>query len=349
MFKSARIKLTAWYLIIIMAISLAFSFAMYRVLTSELDRVERVQRLRAEGHLPDRSNLLPLSGQSLGTPMLLRLDPDLIEETKGRLILFLAFINLTILGGSGLAGYFLAGRTLKPIKEMVAGQSRFVTDSSHELRTPLTSLKSEIEVNLRDKALTLEGARALLQSNLEEVNKLQTLSDRLIKMTQYLEDQARLPFGEVSLVAVVAEAIGQVEKLARNKKITIVNNTPDCALSGSKPTLVELLVILMDNAIKYSPKDSKITVSAEKADDRILVRVTDEGRGISSADLPHIFDRFYRADKSRVKNETDGYGLGLSIAKQIVTRHGGSIRVETKLNKGTTFTVELPLRNLAEA
>src|SRR3989344_8850426 len=163
MFKKARLKLTAWYLLIIMLISLAFSIAIDHLLTLELTRVERVQRLRQERRIPR----IPA------------IDPEVIEETKNRLRINLILINLGILGAAGVAAYFLAGRTLKTIKNMVDEQNRFITDSSHELRTPITSLKTEMEVNLRDKKLN-KDTRKILESNLEEVNSLQSLSDNLI-------------------------------------------------------------------------------------------------------------------------------------------------------------------------
>src|SRR3989344_858512 len=176
MFQSARIKLTIWYTLIIMLISLSFSLAIYKVLGSELDRLDRTQRLRIERGLPERPFLTPSTDLDQRIPRRFFLDPELLKETRERLGLILALINLVILAISAASGYFLSGRTLKPIKEMVEEQNRFITDASHELRTPLTTLKTEIEVNLRNKKLSVEEAKAILKSNLEEVNNLQVLS-----------------------------------------------------------------------------------------------------------------------------------------------------------------------------
>lgn len=332
MFRSARIKLTAWYLLIIMVISAFFSAAIYRALTFELDRFERAQRLRIENQF---EGLPPV-------PRQFRLDPDLVEETKNRLKLILGIIDLVILGGAAVAGYFLAGRTLRPIAEMVDEQGRFITDASHELRTPLTSLKLETEVNLRDQKLTLKQAKSLLKSNLEEINNLQILSDDLIKLTQYQSGGNDLAMAAVSLAEITHEAIRKVSGLARGQKITIVNKVKDLSFKANKATLVELLVIFLDNAIKYSPSRALVTLTTEKKSHHVLVAVTDQGMGIDKKDLPHLFDRFYRADKSRTKSDAIGYGLGLSIAKQIVDRHHGLITVKSSLGKGTTFTVQLP-------
>lgn len=336
MFHSARIKLTAWYLLIIMLISVSFSVAMYRILTSELDRVEKLQRFRVE-----RRIFIPPPGFNNEDRFI---DPALIKETEDRLKSILIIINCGIIGSSALAGYFLAGRTLKPIKEMVDEQNRFISDASHELRTPLTSLKSEIEVNLRDSKLSLGEAKQLLKSNLEEVNNLQILSDNLIKITQFGKGNDRLTLTSVSLLQIIKEAFKKINGLAKNKQITIENNLKEYSVYGNKASLVELFVIFLDNAIKYSPEKTKITLSNKKTDGRLLIRITDQGIGIDKQDLPHLFDRFYRADKSRTKTDVSGHGLGLSIAKQIVEEHHGSINVESKVNQGTTFTIQIPAK-----
>ena len=324
MFEDARIKLTAWYLLIIMFVSIFFSLAIYQVLNVELERVERVQRLRQVEGIQRR-------------PVI---DPEVIEETKTRLRTFLFLINLGVLGISSAAGYFLAGRTLKPIKDMVEEQGRFVTDASHELRTPLTSLKSEIEISLRDKKLTLTDAKQVLQSNMEEVNNLQYLSDNLIKLTQY--QKANGNFEEFNLLEIVSESKRKLNILAKRKNIKIKEDIENQIIKGERQGLIELFVILLDNAIKYSPKGTTVNILSKTANEHIKISVSDKGVGIDEKDLPHLFDRFFRADKSRTKLELKGYGLGLSIAKQIVLRHSGSIVVASNLGKGTTFTVSLP-------
>ncbi|MCX6816853.1 MAG: HAMP domain-containing sensor histidine kinase [Candidatus Beckwithbacteria bacterium] len=332
MFKQARIKLTVWYLLIIMIVSVFFSVGIYQVITSELNRVERMHRLQLEDRLP---NPLP--------PERFRLDPDLIKETETRLKLFLILINLIILTGSAAAAYFLSGKTLQSIKVMVDEQSRFITDSSHELRTPLTALKSEIEVNLRDKQLNLIGAKKLLLSNLEEVNNLQVLSDNLIKLTQYQKGRNDLIISKISLASIVAPALKKANVSAKNKKIIVINKTKNLNLKGNQSTLVEMLTIFLDNAIKYSPAKSKVTITSLATDGHVLITISDQGIGISQKDIPHLFDRFFRADQSRSKTNISGYGLGLAIAKQIIERHHGSIKVHSRLREGTTFTIKLPI------
>lgn len=315
-----------------MLISIAFSVAIYRVLIGEFARVERVQRLRRSLQLPSEFR----------RPVI---DPEVLKESENRLKATLVLVNLSLLGMAGVAGYFLAGRTLKPIQEMVDEQSRFITDASHELRTPLTSLKSEIEVNLRDKNLTLAETRRLLQSNLEEVNNLQYLSDNLIKLTQYQKTDDRKFFEKISLSSVLNEACRKVINLAKHKNIAVLNRTKDYNVMADRQSLIELFVILLDNAIKYSPMGKKIIISAKKIDHSVAINIIDQGVGIEEKDLLRLFDRFYRADKSRTKIEVGGYGLGLSIAKQIAEKHLGVISVESKKGQGSTFTVSLPIRD----
>ena len=346
MFHSARIKLTAWYLLIIMVVSIAFSVAVYKILTFELDRVERAQRLRIELRNPNPQYIFPPTNLQDDLLHPFRLDPDIIEETKTRLKIILFLINLGILGSSAVAGYFLAGKTLRPIKEMVDEQNRFITDASHELRTPLTALKAEIEVNLRNKKLTLEDAKKILASNLEETNNLQILSDDLIKLTQYQQNDNGMLIAKISLSDVVNEAVKKVTRFAKDKNITIINEVDKITIEGDKQSLTESLVIFLDNAIKYSPAKTEVNLSSHKTDGYVLITITDQGTGINKADIPHLFDRFYRADKSRTKTATPGYGLGLAIAKQIIDRHHGTIIVDSSLNKGSTFTIKLPLKHL---
>lgn len=332
MFTSARLKLTAWYLVLIMLISISFTVVIYNLLASELDRVELMQRQRQERQLPFEFRQR--------YPTELEIDPVIIEEAKERLKLRLIFINLGILLLAGLSGYFLAGRTLRPIKEMVDEQNRFITDASHELRTPITVLKSEIEVNLRDKKIS-SNTKEILESNLEEVNNLQVLSDNLIKLAQ--KNGNVISLEEVSLLEVIELAIKKVTPLSKIKKIKIENKIKVQSVKADKPSLIELFVILLDNAIKYSEKDTTITLASEKTDHAVVVSIKDQGIGISKEDIPHLFDRFYRADSSHTKVNAPGYGLGLSIAKQIVEKHKGSVKVESELELGTTFLIKLPL------
>lgn len=328
MFKAARIKLTTLYLAIITLISISFSLVTYRLLTDEVDRFARFQRIRIEERIRIAKNVPPPP------------DFDLITETKNRIALGLFFVNGIIIVISGGMAYLLAGKTLEPIQDMVDDQHRFVADSSHELRTPLTSLKIATEVALRDKRLSLSEAKTILNDNLLEINKLQNLSDGLLRLAQYDSQSKPIVFSRLSLKKVAQQSIVRVTGLAKNKNITIENKIKNYFINGFESDLVDLIAILLDNAIKYSPENTHINLESKKVTDFVHLYITDQGQGIAPSDLAHIFDRFFRSDKSR--SGTTGYGLGLSIAKRIVDSHRGTIKVTSAVNVGSTFDVKLP-------
>lgn len=330
MFHSARLKLTAWYLMIIMLISIMFSVVIYKVTSHEVERFERIQRFRIERlrRFPDQ---IPIA-------------PELLEETKHRILFILIVINSGILIIAGGLGYILAGRTLAPIKEMVDEQNRFITDASHEMRTPLTSLKSAFEVYLRSNTQTLAEAQKLVGESIGEVNKLQSLSESLLQLAQYQKpDDRYLKFEKLSLTQVIKDAIRKIELIARQKEIAITYDAKQIEIMGNKYGLGDLILILLDNAVKYSPQASKIIVKTKRTENFVTVSIKDQGIGIHQKDISCIFDRFYRTDRARSKSDSTGYGLGLSIAKKIVEVHKGTIQVESRLGKGSVFEIKLPI------
>ncbi len=329
MFKQARLKLTAWYLVIIMLISISFSLVIYRGAIGELNRVSRLERFRIER--------VPFPEQGFRPAFL---DSDIINEIKKRIAAGLILINGIILISAGGLGYFLAGRTMRPIAEMVDEQNRFISDASHELRTPLTSLKTAIEVGLRDKNFDLTSAKKLINDNLLEINKLQSLSEGLLQLTQYKKGNNNFKLEKLSLKKIVKEGVSKMEIIAGQKKIKISNYVKDYKVEGNEYSLTDLIVILLDNAIKYSKTNSEVVIDSKKKNKTVVLLVKDKGIGINKEDLFHVFDRFYRADKARSK---DGYGLGLAIAKKIIEIHKGEIKVESKLGKGTTVIISLPI------
>ena len=338
MFKEARIKLTLWYLAIIVAISLSFSVAIYAGVNNELSRIGNMQKERQARVDTITSfltqNGLPIPPENQGP------QEETVEAARIRIISVLGLINLSILVISGLGGYFLAGLTLDPISKMVKEQKEFVSNASHELRTPLTSLKTEIEVALRDKKLSIVESKKLLESNLEDVDSMQRLSNYLLELNKYENPDVVLEIKKVDLAEVAGEVIKKMQSFAVKNKIEIISKLQKVLVHGNEDSLAELTKILIENAIKYSGEGKVVEVKTRAGG---ILEVKDFGVGIPEVDLPHIFDRFYRGDTSRSKDKIDGYGLGLSIAKSIVDKLNGKIKVASVVGKGSTFTVQIPV------
>lgn len=355
MFHSTRLKLTLWYLVIIMAVSAFFSLIVYRGFTKELGRGFRFQALH--GSSEARILVRDRRGFTRLLPFVIYPDElppeeyfEIISLAKRRFALQLLIINGGILILAGTAGYFLAGKTLHPIEVMVSEQKRFVADASHELRTPLTSIKTEVEVALRDKNLNLKDAKELLKSNLSEVDKMKNFTDYLLTLSRLEAGASDLPMEKIDLSEAINQAIEKNIVLARKKKIKVIKNLDEVVVNGNPQSLVELFSILINNSIKYSFVGKGVLITSSKKNTRLggsllkhaVIEVKDEGTGIAEKDLPHIYERFYRADNSRSKSDVEGYGLGLSIAKSIVDAHNGEIKVESKLGHGSKFRVFLP-------
>lgn len=329
-FQSATLKLTTWYLLILVGVGLMFSVIIYQVASSEIDsRLDSVeQRLRSE--LGDRTDPASLA--------LLRSLQARQAETN--LFISLVYMNVLFLAVGGIASYFMARRTLIPIEQAHEAQSRFTSDASHELRTPLAAMKTELEVALRDTKLSKREMKELLESNLEEVDKLSKISQTLLLLSR-LEHHSSLATGRV----VIDDIVRRVIERAHPKKSRIAYTPPDKPLYilAHQISIEELIAILIDNALKYSPTTSIVKVSLRRKGKKARLEVTNTGKGIRPEDLPFIFDRFYRADESRTSGEATGFGLGLSLAKKIVEVHEGDLSVSSEPGKETTFTVSLPL------
>ena len=329
LFHSAALKMTFWYLAIVMAISAGSSIAIYHFSSNDLRRgVQRQIEFYSQVLNPEES-------RAYSRLRLAQLNTDL-DHLRDRMLLF----NLAVLLGGGLASYWLARKTMRPLEEALEAQTRFTGDASHELRTPLSVMQTEIEVAMRDPKLTLPESKNLLKSNLEEVGRLKSLAEGLLALAGQAKDVDY--HQSVSARQAVRQAIERVKKPAEAKKIAVKLTGKDVNLHGNQPALADLVAILLDNAIKYSSKGAKVTVEVGQKDRRGFIKVTDRGVGIAAEDLPRIFERFYRADSSRSRTQAEGYGLGLAIAKRIADLHHSSIEVQSSSGKVSTFTVYIP-------
>ena len=352
-FLFTRLKLTIWYVTAIMTVSVMFSMVIYTGVTRNIEQ----SFIRAENRL--RANPVPgglgqqLFFQATNEAELLATLPhienkhelhqlflDELKNSKQKVLYYLLFANTLILIASILASYLLASKTLRPVEEVMLEQKRFIADASHELRTPLTSLKTTIEVSLRDKKTTAQ-TKKILKSNLDDVNALQELVDSLLQLAS--QETKTVTKQLIDIHELVSRVIKIMTPLAKEKNVSITANLTHQELLVSETAIAQLLTILLDNAIKYSNDQGKITITVAATKRFVTIMVSDTGIGIHRKYLPHIFDRFYRIDASRTVSQRPGFGLGLSVAKQIVLNHKGSICVTSTLAKGTAITVTLPL------
>lgn len=333
MFHSATLKLTAWYLTILVAVSLVFSVIIYSTASREVG--VRIGDIRSS---PDFS--IQLDGIAFRN-----FRETQVHAAEANLLGSLVASNLVIWLAGGIGSYYLARRTLRPIEEAHEAQSRFTSDASHELRTPLASMKTELEVALRDPGLKKEEMRELLVSNLEEVDKLTKLSQNLLQLSRLEHDDIQLE--KVVLGDIIARAASQHG--AEGKRIKVADADKPYAVLANKASIEELVTILLDNALKYSPAGTPVHVTLAKRRSMAGFTISNEGKGIAPESLPYIFDRFYRADTSRTGGDKRGYGLGLSLAKKLVELNSGELTASSGKNQLTTFRVLLPnFRNQAK-
>lgn len=321
---SSTFRLTLSYLAIIMVMSVGFSMVFYLTSARELDRPPG----------PDYYSTVRSSDPDHEVEEWLR---NRAEAGQASLMMSLAGLNLATLLLGSIVSYYLARRTLRPIEATMEAQARFIADASHELRTPLTSLLLTNEVALRKKKISDIEARMHIKQNVHDLERLTHLSDELLDLAVVSEPLRRT---EVQVADVVEAGTVQVRPLADEKNITIEVNVAPVRIESHQAKLVKLLVILLENAIKYSPDGAVVTVRSTVEERQLLLEVIDHGRGIASKDIGHIFDRFYRADQSR--STTEGHGLGLSIAAKLVNELDGSLVARSRPGHGATFTISIP-------
>ncbi|HSX29919.1 MAG TPA: HAMP domain-containing sensor histidine kinase [Candidatus Saccharimonadales bacterium] len=338
MFKSARLQLTFFYLLVLVGFSLIVTTSIRILAEREYLQSNMVQR----GELHDF--IVHWTDWATGRPdssTFIDMQEAQAALVRQRLNQELFVINMVALVGGGMLSYWFAGRTLRPIEEAHETQARFAADASHELRTPLTNLRLENEVFLRQKHFTETDARELINSNLEEVQRLEGLSSNLLALTQYA--QTPLDLKPASVKRIARDAMKSVQHLADTRGIVIATDITPRKIQCQSESMVQLLGILLDNAIKYGPEKGVITIGGRKQDrGSYALWVQDEGPGIAKADMPYIFDRLYRGDKAR-NTKAGGYGLGLSLARAIAKANDATLTVGNAKPHGARFTMIVPL------
>jgi heavy metal sensor kinase len=243
------------------------------------------------------------------------------------------------------------GRLAATLNQMIARlekafqrQKQFTSDASHELRTPLSVIEAESTLALQ-KERPSSDYRQSLETISQEARQMSSLIDQLLTLARADAGKEQWNFTEVNLGELIASLSTDAEVLCQEKGLTFqLGQTPDLAVKGDEARLRELFMNLVDNAVRYTPAPGTISISLRREGQMAVLAITDTGVGIPAEDIPLIFERFYRVDKSRSRAE-GGTGLGLAICRHIAEAHGGKIEVESRVGVGGTFSVWLPLQS----
>ena len=265
-------------------------------------------------------------------------------EAAYKTLFWLLCMALVLYMAACYFGYWLAGRNIRPISEMYARQKQFTADASHEMRTPLAVMKLAVQGLREDEDSRLsEFAKESVEMLDSEADRLSRLTENLMTLARSDEDNLPAYTEQVNMTALCHKVAAQLALLAEQKQIVLKQELQaDLSVQGDELALSRLLIILLDNALKYSAAKTTVTLRGARVKEHLVIEVCDEGCGISDEDKTRVFDRFYRVDKARSRSQ-GGLGLGLSLAWAIVHQHGGSIEAFDNQPQGTVMYVQLPL------
>jgi two-component system, OmpR family, sensor histidine kinase CiaH len=258
---------------------------------------------------------------------------------------------LVLVGGGGLglllslaAAWFLSGRALVPIQRAFQTQQEFIADASHELRTPLTVLRSATDLLNAHRDEPLENNGELFDDVRGEIVRMERLAQDLLTLARSDAGGLELMTAPVELSAIAADVVRRTTPLAKSQgvQLSLHAESQDSTVEADPDRIQQVLLILIDNAIKHTPSGGAVDVRVRRHGQHAQVEVADTGAGIAPEHLPRIFDRFYRADKARAR-EQGGTGLGLAIAKMLVDAHDGQLQIASTLGHGTQAMLSLPL------
>lgn len=258
-------------------------------------------------------------------------------------LFWLLCMALILYIGACYFGYWLAGRNILPISKMYEKQKQFTADASHEMRTPLAVMKLAVQGLADDEDSNYSDfAKESISMLHSEADRLSHLTENLMTLAHSDEDNHPVYVAKVDISTLCHKVSAQLKLLAEQKQMTVKQEVQeDLIMLGDEMALSRLLIILLDNALKYSPAKTTVTLRAATVKEHLVLEVRDEGCGVSDEDKKKIFDRFFRVDKARSRSQ-GGLGLGLSLAWAIVHQHGGNIKVLDNKPKGTIMYVTLP-------
>lgn len=227
------------------------------------------------------------------------------------------------------------------VERALQAQQQFVADASHELRTPLTTIRGNMELLQRQASLDVAERTDILTDAIDETDRLMRLVGELLTLAR-ADAQQSLPMEPVRVQSLLDDVCRQARQLDAQHTVVLDGGAEetDLHINGNTDALTQILLILLDNAIKHTPPESTVTVSAGRAGDKVLIRVQDDGPGIDASTVPHAFERFYRGDTARTG---PGAGLGLAIASELTAAQGGMISVESEAGRGCLFTLSFPV------
>jgi two-component system, OmpR family, sensor histidine kinase CiaH len=261
---------------------------------------------------------------------------------KNLIYTFLAVAFVTLIAIFFISRFF-ANKSIKPIKEAFDKQKQFIADASHELRTPLAVINTNVDVLLSNSDDSIKSQSKWLSYIKSEVERMTMLTSDLLYLTQMEYSDVKMIYSNFNLSETVENVVLTMEAVIFENNASLnYDIEPNLMIQGNSEQLKQVVMILLDNALKYTDLPGTINLVLKKERDNILLSVTNSGKGIPAELLDKVFDRFYRVDKSRSRN-SGGHGLGLSIAKAIVSQHGGKIWANSVLNKSTSFNIEFPV------
>lgn len=316
-----------------------FSTALLEAVKNDNFKTETIHRRKINNHWYFRmiSRNLYQNGKQIGKVVVVSNTTNL-HHNFNHLFVISSVVIVILLALAFFISNLLASKAIMQIEAMFERQKKFVSDASHELRTPLSIMLAYTEL-LEHKKSSPEIIRRLK----DEITSMADFTGKLLQFARFDNNQALVNKEPFDLTAFLHDIYQNTKPLAKQKDINLsAEIAPSLTVTADKVLIRQLIYILLDNAIKYSPEKSKIILSAQADKKQIYITVKDHGIGISAENKQHIFERFFRADKSRSRN-IEGVGLGLAMALLIVQKHKGQIEVKSELNKGSTFIITLPL------
>ncbi|MDQ0196858.1 sensor histidine kinase [Paenibacillus wynnii] len=263
------------------------------------------------------------------------------QDILTNLIYTFAFVGSVMLIALFFTSRFFANRSITPVKEAFDKQKQFIADASHELKTPLAIINTNTDVLLSNSEDTILNQSKWLYYIKSETERMTKLTNDLLYLTQMDDSKANMIFSKFNISDTVEDIILTMEAVIFEKHIQLdYDIEPHLTVLGNSEQIRQVVMILLDNAVKYANPKGSLTLSLKKQQNDVILSVTNTGEGIAAEHLTRIFDRFYRTDASRARKQ-GGYGLGLAIAKSIIEQHKGKIYAKSVIGESTTFYVHL--------